>query len=83
MTLFPERNQRQGAHPIGRGAHGLASRRIDSTAKWLLKFRIIRGPARLLANSRFAWSFVSELIGFVQIVFEIESSEDQFLNMYP
>ena len=38
---------------------GWLGRRIDSTAKWLLKFRIIRGPARLLANSRFAWSFVS------------------------
>ena len=38
---------------------GWLGRRIDSTAKWLLKFRIIRGPARFLANSRFAWSFVS------------------------
>ena len=38
---------------------GWLGRRIYSTAKWLLKFRIIRGPARLLANSRFAWSFFS------------------------
>ena len=38
---------------------GWLGRSIDATAKWLLKFRIIRTPARWLANSRFAWSFVS------------------------
>ena len=38
---------------------GWIGRSIDASAKWLLKFRIIRAPARWLANSGFAWSFVS------------------------
>jgi len=32
---------------------------IDSLAKWLLKFRIISGPAKVIASSGLAWSFVS------------------------
>ena len=36
-----------------------AGRRIDSVAKWLLKFRIISIPAKIFASSSFAWSFVS------------------------
>jgi len=38
---------------------GWLGRSIDASAKWLLKFRLIRAPARWLANSRFAWSLVS------------------------
>tara|TARA_B100001250_G_C19799272_1_gene790207 strand:+ start:1554 stop:2423 length:870 start_codon:yes stop_codon:yes gene_type:complete len=38
---------------------GWFGRSIDASAKWLLKFRLIRAPARWLANSKFAWSFVS------------------------
>ena len=34
-------------------------RRIDSLAKWLLKFRIISIPAKAIASSSVAWSFVS------------------------
>ena len=34
-------------------------RRIDSLAKWLLKFRIISIPAKAIAGSSVAWSFVS------------------------
>ena len=36
-----------------------AGRRIDSVAKWLLKFRIISIPAKIFASSGLAWSFVS------------------------
>ena len=36
-----------------------AGRRIDSLAKWLLKFRIISIPAKTIASSSIAWSFVS------------------------
>jgi tritrans,polycis-undecaprenyl-diphosphate synthase [geranylgeranyl-diphosphate specific] len=38
---------------------GWLGRLVDRTAKLLLSFSIIRVPARWLANSRFAWSFVS------------------------
>ena len=38
---------------------GRIGRGIDATAKWLLKWRIIRGPARLIANSRYAYSFIT------------------------
>ena len=38
---------------------GWLGRTLDSVAHWLLKWRIIRGPARWLANSRYAWSVVS------------------------
>ena len=34
---------------------------LDRTAKILLRFRLFRGPARYLANSRFAWSIVSRI----------------------
>ncbi|SVB12795.1 uncharacterized protein METZ01_LOCUS165649, partial [marine metagenome] len=34
-------------------------RRIDGMAKWLLGFRIISAPAKVIANSSYAWSFVS------------------------
>ena len=36
-----------------------AGRRIDSLAKWLLKFRIISIPAKVIASSSIVWSFVS------------------------
>ena len=38
---------------------GRIGRALDSTAKWLLKWRIIRGPARLIANSRYAYSIIT------------------------
>ena len=38
---------------------GWLGRTLDRTAHWLLKWRIIRGPARWVANSRYAWSIVS------------------------
>jgi len=44
---------------------GRRSRRFgnlfDGLAKWLLRFRIVSIPAKTLANSKFAWSFVSRL----------------------
>ena len=36
-----------------------AGRRVDSIAKWLLQFRIIAIPARIIASSNLAWSLVS------------------------
>ena len=33
--------------------------RLDSLAKWMLRFRIVSVPARIIANSSYAWSFVS------------------------
>ena len=38
---------------------GLIGRGIDATARWLLKWRIIRAPARFIANSRYAYSFIT------------------------
>ena len=38
---------------------GWLGRTLDRSAHWLLKWRIIRGPARWMANSRYAWSIVS------------------------
>jgi len=38
---------------------GWLGRTLDRAAHWLLKWRIIRGPARWVANSRYAWSIVS------------------------
>ena len=34
-------------------------RRIDALAHWLLRWRLIAAPARWVANSRLAWSFIS------------------------
>jgi len=34
-------------------------RRIDGLAKWLLRFRAVSVPARVVANSSYAWSFIS------------------------
>ena len=45
---------------MGSRKRGLG-RRIDGLAKWLLRFRIVSAPARLISNSRIAWSFVSRL----------------------
>jgi len=42
--------------PVGR-----LGNRIDRFAEWLLRFRIFSKPAKFLANSWFAWSFVSRL----------------------
>ena len=38
---------------------GWLGRTLDRSAHWLLKWRIIRGPARWMANSRYAWGIVS------------------------
>ena len=38
---------------------GWLGRTLDRTAHWLLQWRIIRGPARWIVNSRYAWSIVS------------------------
>ena len=35
--------------------------KLDGLAKWLLKFRIFNYPARVISDSRFAWSFISRL----------------------
>ena len=40
---------------------GWLGRALDRTAKILLGFRIVRAPARALANSRIAWSIVSRI----------------------
>ncbi len=40
---------------------GWFGRTLDVTAKTLLKFRLVRAPARWLANSRIAWSVVSRI----------------------
>ena len=34
-------------------------RRIDGLAKWFLRFKLISVPARTIANSSYAWSFIS------------------------
>ena len=34
-------------------------RRLASIEKWMLRFRIVSVPARIVANSSYAWSFVS------------------------
>jgi len=34
-------------------------RRIDGLAKWLLRFRVVSAPAGIVANSSYAWSFIS------------------------
>jgi len=38
---------------------GRIGQALDNIARWLLKWRIIRGPARYLANSRYAYSIIS------------------------
>ncbi|MDP7312178.1 MAG: polyprenyl diphosphate synthase [Candidatus Thalassarchaeaceae archaeon] len=38
---------------------GRIGKAVDGTARWLLKWRIIRGPARFIANSRYAYSFIT------------------------
>ncbi len=38
---------------------GWLGRTLDGIAHWLLKWRIIHGPARWIANSRYAWGFIS------------------------
>ena len=45
---------------MGRRSSGIG-RRIDNIAKWLLAFRVVAAPARLISNSWLAWSFVSRL----------------------
>jgi len=37
----------------------LLGRRIDGLAKWFLRFKLISVPARTIANSSYAWSFIS------------------------
>ena len=34
-------------------------RRVDGLAKWFLRFKLISIPARTIANSSYAWSFIS------------------------
>jgi len=34
-------------------------RRLDGLAKWLLRFRVVSAPAGIVANSSYAWSFIS------------------------
>ncbi len=34
-------------------------RRIDGLAKWFLRFKLVSVPARMIANSSYAWSFIS------------------------
>jgi tritrans,polycis-undecaprenyl-diphosphate synthase [geranylgeranyl-diphosphate specific] len=36
-----------------------AGRKVDDLAKALLKYEVVRGPARRVANSKAAWAFVS------------------------
>ena len=43
----------------GRLCMGWLGRTLDRMAHWLLKWRIIRAPARWIVNSRYAWSVVS------------------------
>ena len=38
---------------------GWLGRTLDRIAHWLLKWRIIRGPARLIANSKYAYSIIT------------------------
>ena len=45
---------------MGRGRKR-AGRLIDKIAKWLLRFRIVSVPAKVVSNSGLAWSFVSRL----------------------
>ena len=43
---------------VGRARKALG-RSVDGLAKWLLRFRLISVPARVIANSSYAWSFIS------------------------
>ena len=43
---------------VGRARRALGSR-IDGLAQWLRRFRVISVPARVIANSSYAWSFIS------------------------
>ncbi len=43
---------------MGRRRSALGSR-MDALAKWMLKFRVVSIPAGIVANSSYAWSFVS------------------------
>jgi len=43
---------------VGRARKALG-RRIDGLAKWLLRFRVFSVPSRIIANSSYAWSFIS------------------------
>ena len=45
---------------MGRGRKRVG-RLIDKIAKWLLRFRIVSVPAKVVSNSWLAWSFVSRL----------------------
>ena len=45
---------------MGRGRKRVG-RSIDKIAKWLLRFRIVSVPAKVVSNSWLAWSFVSRL----------------------
>ena len=45
---------------MGRGRKR-AGRLIDKIAKWLLRFRIVSVPAKVVSNSWLAWSFVSRI----------------------
>lgn len=38
-----------------------AGRRVDDLAKALLRYRVVRGPARRVANSKAAWAVVSRI----------------------
>jgi tritrans,polycis-undecaprenyl-diphosphate synthase [geranylgeranyl-diphosphate specific] len=52
------------APPPGRRIREVESRagsRIDELAKRLLQYRVVRGPARRIANSRMAWAVVSRI----------------------
>jgi tritrans,polycis-undecaprenyl-diphosphate synthase [geranylgeranyl-diphosphate specific] len=44
-----------------RGIESTAGKKVDDLAKALLKYRVVRGPARMVANSKAAWAVVSRI----------------------
>ncbi len=44
-----------------RGLEAAAGRKVDDLAKSLLRYKVVRGPARRVANSGLAWSVVSRI----------------------
>lgn len=44
-----------------RGIESTAGKKVDDLAKALLRYRVVRGPARKVANSKAAWAVVSRI----------------------
>lgn len=57
----PPQDAAEAARPRIQEMERSSGSRIDDLAKALLRYRVVRGPARRLANSRAAWAVVSRI----------------------